>query len=44
MNGYNAELVSVHDPDEYLAAATDSQDKMQLYRVVLEAYRALGDL
>jgi D-threo-aldose 1-dehydrogenase len=44
LNGYKAALVSVHDPDEYLAAATGPQDKVQRYRDVREAYRALGEL
>ncbi len=41
---YRADLVSVHDPDEYLAAATDDQDKKSRYRDILDAYRALFDL
>ncbi|MES2277155.1 MAG: aldo/keto reductase [Bacteroidota bacterium] len=44
LNGYRAELVSVHDPDEYLAAAADEQGREQRYRDVLEAYRALAEL
>jgi len=44
LNGYKAGLVSVHDPDEYLAAAISEGDKQQRYRDVLDAYRALGEL
>ncbi len=41
---YEAQMVSVHDPDEYLAAATDEADKEKRYADILEAYRALNDL
>ncbi|MEO8884716.1 MAG: aldo/keto reductase [Mucilaginibacter sp.] len=41
---YRADLVSVHDPDEYLAAATDEQDEKRRYQDILDAYRALFDL
>lgn len=44
LNGYHAELVSVHDPDEYLAAAKDSTDRAQRFENVKEAYRALFEL
>ncbi|HUP12896.1 MAG TPA: aldo/keto reductase [Niastella sp.] len=44
LNGYHAELVSVHDPDEYLAAAKDSADRAQRFENVKEAYRALFEL
>lgn len=44
LNGYDAQLVSVHDPDEYLAAATNEQDAEKRYADVLEAYRALAEL
>lgn len=44
LGDYNASLVSVHDPDEYLAAAHDEGDKLQRYNDVLDAYRALHDL
>ncbi|MBB6109242.1 aldo/keto reductase [Mucilaginibacter lappiensis] len=42
--GYRAELVSVHDPDEYLAAAKDELDQAQRYRDILDAYCALNEL
>jgi len=41
---FTAQLVSVHDPDEYLAAATDKADEQKRYANILEAYRALFDL
>ena len=44
LGDYRAELVSVHDPDEYLAAAKDDLEQMQRYRDILEAYRALNEL
>jgi D-threo-aldose 1-dehydrogenase len=44
LNGYNAELVSVHDPDEYLAAAVNDDDRRKRYQDILDAYRALNEL
>lgn len=44
LNGYNAELVSVHDPDEYLNGANNPADREKRYTDVLAAYRALFDL
>lgn len=41
---YNASLVSVHDPDEYLLAAINPRDRDRRFREVLESYRALFDL
>lgn len=41
---YPAEVVSVHDPDEYLFAASDPPDRDQRFIEVLESYRALYDL
>jgi len=41
---YPAELVSVHDPDEYLLAAGDQEEKDSRLMEVLESYRALFDL
>jgi D-threo-aldose 1-dehydrogenase len=41
---YRPALVSVHDPDEYLAAATTESDKKQKLHDITEAYRALNDL
>jgi len=44
LNGYKAELVSVHDPDEYLANAKDAADRKARFRDILEAYRTLSEL
>jgi D-threo-aldose 1-dehydrogenase len=44
LNGYKARLVSVHDPDEYIAAATGQEDAESRYQDILDAYRALGEL
>jgi len=42
--GYESRLVSVHDPDEYLAQATSASERAALFEDVLGAYRALGEL
>ncbi len=44
LGDYNSEMVSVHDPDEYLDAAKDENDYKQRYADILEAYRALKEL
>lgn len=44
LGGYVPQMVSVHDPDEYLAAATDDQHAQLLYENILDAYEALYDL
>ena len=44
LGGYIPQLVSVHDPDEYLATAASEAAAAALYRDILEAYRALADL
>ena len=41
---YVPQLVSVHDPDEYLAAAKDPAEEERRFDDILEAYRALHDL
>ena len=41
---YRAQLVSVHDPDEYLAAAIDEADRETRWHDITEAYRALAEL
>ncbi len=41
---YHAEVVSVHDPDEYLLAASDPADRDLRLKEILESYRALFDL
>lgn len=44
LNGYKAELVSVHDPDEYVACGQSQSEKDKRYEDVMEAYRALCEL
>lgn len=41
---YRPQLVSVHDPDEYLAAATDDADRERRFGDVLGAYERLFEL
>lgn len=44
LGDYHPQLVSVHDPDEYLDAATDAADRQQRLTDIIEAYRALEEL
>jgi D-threo-aldose 1-dehydrogenase len=44
LKGYPAQLVSVHDPDEYLRSASNLRDSQQRYNDILDAYKALEDL
>jgi D-threo-aldose 1-dehydrogenase len=41
---YRSEVVSIHDPDEYLLAARDSPDREGRFMEILESYRALFEL
>ena len=41
---YSSEVVSIHDPDEYLLAAEDTEDRDKRLMEILESYRALFDL
>lgn len=41
---YKPQVVTVHDPDEYLFAATDSADRKQRLNDILGAYKALFEL
>jgi len=41
---YKAQLVSVHDPDEYLAASKDIADRNQRFEDIIQAYKALFKL
>jgi len=43
-DGYATQLVSIHDPDEFLAAAKSPQERAQRFADVLGAYRALFEL
>lgn len=44
LGNYSAQLVSVHDPDEYLAAASSPTDRSRRLHDIIEAYRALHEL
>lgn len=44
LGGYIPQMVSVHDPDEYLATAADEKGADQLYNDILDAYKALYEL
>ena len=41
LGGYIPQMVSVHDPDEYLAVAKDEAHAQKLYEDILHAYEAL---
>lgn len=43
-NRYTAQLVSVHDPDEFLAAAKTSEERTDRFNDVVLAYKALFQL
>jgi D-threo-aldose 1-dehydrogenase len=43
-SAYAPQLLSVHDPDEYLAAATSGMDRERRFSDIIEAYRALNEL
>ena len=42
--GYQPSMVSVHDPDEFLAAASDEPDRKKRFGTIIAAYQALSDL
>lgn len=44
LGGYKADMVSVHDPDEYIGKATTQDEVDKLYRDILDAYIALYEL
>lgn len=44
LGGYIPQMVSVHDPDEYLATATNQAEEAVLYNDILQAYKALAQL
>lgn len=44
LGDYRPQLVSVHDPDEYLAAASDEADREKRWEDILGAYQALHEL
>jgi len=41
---YRPQIVSVHDPDEYLAASSSPADRERRFEQIVEAYRALDEL
>lgn len=41
---YQPSMISVHDPDEFLAAAQDGMDWAERFGQIIDAYRALADL
>ncbi|MCY3833898.1 MAG: aldo/keto reductase [Chloroflexi bacterium] len=41
---YSTQLISVHDPDEYLDAAASPADRERRFDDILDAYAALGEL
>jgi D-threo-aldose 1-dehydrogenase len=44
LGNYNADIVSVHDPDEFLDSATNPQQRLQHLEQLLDAYKALNEL
>ena len=44
LGDYRPELVSVHDPDEFLAAATTDAQREDCWENIIGAYRALAEL
>lgn len=44
LGDYTSQMASIHDPDEYLAAAIDADDEAKRYNDILEAYKALHEL
>lgn len=42
--GYTPQLVSVHDPDEYMAQAKSENESAVIYKDILDAYKALMEL
>jgi D-threo-aldose 1-dehydrogenase len=41
---YQPQLVSIHDPDEYLSQAQNDDERKILFKQILDAYKALSDL
>ncbi len=44
LGDYRPQLLSVHDPDEYLAAACGAEDRLRRRQDILEAYESLFEL
>jgi len=41
---YSPQIVSVHDPDDYLMAAANQQQRTERFQQIVDAYRALHEL
>jgi D-threo-aldose 1-dehydrogenase len=41
---YSTKIISVHDPDEYMAAAISEDDRRKRFDDILEAFRALHEI
>jgi len=44
LGGYIPQMVSVHDPDEYINQSANEKEKEKNFKNILEAYQALSDL
>lgn len=44
LGDYDSQMVSIHDPDEYLALATSPADDEKRFNDILDAYKALFEL
>jgi len=44
LGDYRAQMLSIHDPDEYLHSATTTDDKAERLEHIHEGYRALAEL
>ncbi|MFC6098984.1 aldo/keto reductase [Olivibacter domesticus] len=44
LQGYTPQMVSVHDPDEFLKAAASIKEEEQRFKKILQAYQALAEL
>lgn len=43
-DGYHSQFLSVHDPDEYLSAADNDDDRDRRFADIIDAYTALAEL
>jgi len=44
LGNYPAQMVSIHDPDDFIDAASSQEEKIYRYQLVLEAFQALQEL
>jgi D-threo-aldose 1-dehydrogenase len=44
LGNYRAQMVSIHDPDDFIDAAINNDEKAHRYLLVLEAFKALKEL